>query len=116
MDKVARRKNINVPRLREVPPQNEDDQELEIVDLGGKAETTEHRMKRIQETKVSFADFFTQCLDYDVLKTAFGIVFFMFSCTCVLTVIYLIVIYNMDAKNWTLYFPKAPYDATKSEL
>jgi len=68
-------------------------------------ETVEQRIQRIGATKITFADFFLKCLDHDMLKLFFGLLF-IFGVVCVaLNLIYLVVVYLFQEKLWQFYFP-----------
>ena len=98
-------------RLKEAPME---ERELEIVDLGGK-ETSEERVKRIKETRVTFQQFL-QCIDFQMLRFFAGMLLFIIAGVIVVTFFYLIIIYTFKFAMWDFYFPKQPFDQMKTEL
>ena len=101
-----------IPRLKEVEKEDHD-KELEFVDLGGK-ESEKERIKRIQDTNVSFTDFLKLCVDVETLKLFIGILLLIFIGTFIASILYIGFVYKFDAKTWTFYFPTHPY--VKTEL
>ena len=100
-----------IVRLKEAPME---ERELEIVDLGGK-ETSEERVKRIKETRVTFQQFL-QCIDFQMLRFFAAILLFIIGGVVVVTIFYLLIIYTFKFAMWDFYFPKQPYDQMKTEL
>ena len=63
------------------------------------------REKKINKTKVSFFDFWYECIDWDMIKLFYALMM-LFFCTVGFTcMIYLLYVFNYNEKLWYYYFP-----------
>ena len=86
------------PKLKEMKVVNKNT--LDIIE-----ESTEERMRRIESTKVSLFAFFSQCVDYRMLKIFCSLLLFLLTSVVVATLVYLGAVYVWHGDTWTYYFP-----------
>ena len=61
--------------------------------------------KIIKKTKVTFFDFWYECIDWDMIKLFYALLM-LFFCTVGLAVfLYLFYVFNFNEKLWYFYFP-----------
>ena len=73
-------------------------------------ETEKQKVERINQTKVSFMEFYNECLDWDMLRIFFTMLFLFFCAVGVASIIYLCFIYMCNQKLWNIYFPSTKRD------
>jgi len=71
-----------------------------------KKETTEERVERISNVKVSFADFFVRSLDHDMLKLFCQVMAGFLGMCAFVSIIYVMLVYFFKPNMWNIYFPK----------
>jgi len=74
-------------------------------EINGKIETSEERVERINNTRVSFMEFWFQCLDWEMLRLAFGLLLLFFTLVGIICFIYLCFVFSFNEKLWYFYFP-----------
>jgi len=70
-----------------------------------KKETSEERVERISHTKVSFLEFWFQCLDWEMLRLFFGLLMLFFTFVGIVSFLYLCFVFSFNEKLWYFYFP-----------
>lgn len=68
-------------------------------------ETAEERTERISKVEITFSDFFTKCLDHEMLRLFVVTMFCFLLCVGALTVFYLVFVYFFKYTLWLAYFP-----------
>lgn len=94
-----------IPKLTPINDGDKETDKLIKRKANVKNETSKEREERIKKTEVSIADFFSQCVDYDMLKLFFGLLLIFFCTVGLATLFYLFFIYLFKAKMWNFYFP-----------
>ena len=61
--------------------------------------------KKINKTKVSFFDFWYECIDWDMIKLFYAMMMLFFCTVGFTTMIYLLYVFNYNEKMWYYYFP-----------
>jgi len=75
-----------------------------------KKETTEERLARISNVKISFSDFFVKCIDHEMLKLFFGLLLAFLILVGLCTCMYLVFIFFFKPSMWNLYFPSEEFN------
>ena len=63
------------------------------------------REKKIQKTKVSFFDFWYECVDWEMLKLFYALLMLFFCTVGIAVALYLLYVFNFNEKLWYFYFP-----------
>ena len=61
--------------------------------------------KKINKTKVSFFDFWYECIDWDMIKLFYAMMMLFFCTVGFTTMIYLLYVFNYNENMWYYYFP-----------
>jgi len=92
-------KQRNLPKL--TPAEKKETQE-EIV---AKKETEEERLARISSVKLTFNDFFRDCVDHEYVKLFFFLCILFCFMVGVVTILYLLFLYFFRTRAFYYYFP-----------
>ena len=63
------------------------------------------REKKIQKTKVSFFDFWYECIDWEMIKLFYALLMLFFCTVGIACALYLLYVFNYNEKLWYYYFP-----------
>ena len=74
-------------------------------DSNEKKESVEERIVRIDQTKVTFMEFWYECLDWEMLRLFFGLLLLFFTMVGIASLLYLMFVFNYREKLWYFYFP-----------
>ena len=63
------------------------------------------REKKIARTKVSFFDFWYECIDWEMIKLFYALLMLFFCTVGIAVALYLLYVFNFNEKLWYWYFP-----------